>query len=497
MASVTLSIYDIMTNAAPNKPLSDIENIYEVGSQYVFGNARNVISDQYREVLITGFCLHYLFDEIGMETLPAWQMALTEKLYNNRAFIELILENLDKQLYDTYEMTIVDRTGGVTRKDKIETKRNEKWDGTNKAETVGEAKQDNKTTRDITDISEDKITQKSGGSDTATQKQEAKNEAGGTDTTKSIGTDTTKHTGTDGQKTAQYGITKQTHTDEIEYTTETSRDGSVENVQSFDNYSQTNEREFLGYKETVKDRTRTRTIQQYSDTPQGGLTGSDIIGNGNESILNGTGSGGKYLTNATITDSQVDGENSPTTRETQGGIRDTSATQGTIENTQSYDGFIETSHRTPGNNSRDITEVELLGDNGHPYGTDTEATYNSTVTRTPSLTNTVEYGRIDTSNATTNTTQEYGREDERQGKQTVKGTGTITDDGKEQTKVNTEETTGSKGDISGTSELDRKDERKVHGEEKHFKLSYETVSKVQSMMEKIWNLFDPIMLQVY
>ena len=89
MANYTMTLMEILQqNMKPGMSLNNINDVYELASTCLFNNTPvNVINDEYRQNFIIGFTLHFLKDEIGLETLPLWQIALTEKVVNNAAYI--------------------------------------------------------------------------------------------------------------------------------------------------------------------------------------------------------------------------------------------------------------------------------------------------------------------------------------------------------------------------------------------------------------------------
>ena len=105
MGRYTQTVLEILQEAAPNANILDLSVLTDVSSQTLFLNAPlNVLSDKARANFITQFTLHYLRDEIGMETLPLWRFALAEKLYNNAEYINAIYDKLYLQAYTEVEL---------------------------------------------------------------------------------------------------------------------------------------------------------------------------------------------------------------------------------------------------------------------------------------------------------------------------------------------------------------------------------------------------------
>lgn len=105
MARYTEYVYEILQKAAhDDEDISNITDMTAVSERTLFKNAPlNVLSDLARSNFVTQFTLHYFKDELGLETLTLWRMALAEKLYNNSDYINAIYENLARQAYSEYE----------------------------------------------------------------------------------------------------------------------------------------------------------------------------------------------------------------------------------------------------------------------------------------------------------------------------------------------------------------------------------------------------------
>jgi len=117
MGAYTQSIREILQfNKTPQQKLTDVNDVYDLASQYLFDEMpQNVISDDYIEQFITGFTLHFMNDELGLETLPLWKIALNEKIYNSGTYINKIFENLDKEIFAEYNVKSVAENGEMSR----------------------------------------------------------------------------------------------------------------------------------------------------------------------------------------------------------------------------------------------------------------------------------------------------------------------------------------------------------------------------------------------
>ena len=104
MSTYTQSIKSIlMANKRNNESIDNLTDIYAIASRAIFDIApMEVIDEQYRVRLITGFTLHFLNEEIGLETPLLFKLGLSDKIYNNAEFINGIFDKLDKQLFKDY-----------------------------------------------------------------------------------------------------------------------------------------------------------------------------------------------------------------------------------------------------------------------------------------------------------------------------------------------------------------------------------------------------------
>lgn len=192
MSKYTRSIRNILQANAGNNNITTLSGLYNVANTTLFPqDALNVISAEYREQLVTSFALHYMNDELGLETLALWKIALAEKLYNYGSYINLIYANIDKQVFADYRVRQVNTQGS---------NQNTKH-GTG---TVTDAH---------TSESETNVTDSLTHSQTV-QNTESGTVAGtGTVTNAHTGTDSTSHTGTDENAKTGYDTLAQTGTD--------------------------------------------------------------------------------------------------------------------------------------------------------------------------------------------------------------------------------------------------------------------------------------------
>ena len=115
MSKITRTLLSILQENAGDNDITTVEGISAVASSVLFPqDGLDLIDENYQDRLVVGFTLHYLKDEIGMETLPLWKLALLEKLFNNYDYINEIYANLDKQIFSDYRVRNVSNNGTAT-----------------------------------------------------------------------------------------------------------------------------------------------------------------------------------------------------------------------------------------------------------------------------------------------------------------------------------------------------------------------------------------------
>ena len=91
MAKYTISIMDKLMEQATGS-LTDYAVLLDASKKALFTNDELLQLDSaYRDPFALGFALHFFQDEIGLETWPLWQMALMEKIYNNKELFVVIV----------------------------------------------------------------------------------------------------------------------------------------------------------------------------------------------------------------------------------------------------------------------------------------------------------------------------------------------------------------------------------------------------------------------
>lgn len=231
MAEYTISIREILQmHKQPGQDLQNPADVLAIGQSYIFDHAPiNVINTEYREKFMTGFLLHFFNEEIGLETIPLWKIALNEKIINNGEYINLVFDNIDKQLFAEYKVKTLDtantnntdttqtgsgsKTGSVTGSENgtnSETHSdNAHKDGTNthtgantitKGGTITDVKSGTETLHedgDVTDTKTGKELDKKTGNDSLARTGEDESTQSGEDTFTPEGVRTMAHKGSD------------------------------------------------------------------------------------------------------------------------------------------------------------------------------------------------------------------------------------------------------------------------------------------------------------
>lgn len=150
MANFTIQLAEyLQEHMNENQHITDLDDILAVSKECLFGGAPlqalNVLSDDYKDIFIQSFTMHFLYEEIGLETMPAWQLALASKIIDNIDFIELTFENLQNQVYSEYEVRRVEseRTDKGTISTEGEAHNVSHAEGNSEDEFVGKEKQNN------------------------------------------------------------------------------------------------------------------------------------------------------------------------------------------------------------------------------------------------------------------------------------------------------------------------------------------------------------------
>ena len=116
MAKFTIQLSEyLQEHMTEGHSINNLDDVLTTSKEVLFDGAptqaiENVQSSEYRDAFILGFTSHFLFDEIGMETMPAWKLALAAKILETNGFIQSTFEKLDNQVWADYSVRKIDDT---------------------------------------------------------------------------------------------------------------------------------------------------------------------------------------------------------------------------------------------------------------------------------------------------------------------------------------------------------------------------------------------------
>ena len=471
MAKYTMSILDILEANSNGKELSNLANVLSISQEAIFKNVpMNLITEEYRDKLILGFTLHFMYDEIGLETLPAWKTALAEKVYSNAEYINMIYENLDKQVFANYKTSKIKRDRADTLKEAIDILKNIDNTVTSKENgTVTDAGTAS-TTENTT--SKDKASGTSGETQSESNVRAGENGSivdftsentnvlDGESITSNTGTDTTTRTGTSKVDNSR----NDTNNSETERKGTTTVTGTSTDSGSDSNSSESTRTPNL----TNSSSSHTKDL--YSDTPQNGLSGVEA---------------GEYLTTARINDNTSSSQ-STGNEKTSGTSTTNYGRKNVNENITSHDGdkdvttatatSVETSTTT-----NDLTDTNTLNTKATTT-TDNTTTDNRTDKTTTSakdkttITAEITNNKTDTSEGSSESKVVSSAENNNT--QTSENTGEVTTAGR------TDESHGknSTGNIDET--ITKED----------YEFNYEVFLKAEPFTKRIYDIFEDLFL---
>lgn len=519
-AIYTDTIYDILQRANPDVDLTSLTGVHDAAKSSLFNDDMlSLLDEQYRDIFVTAFALHYMQDEIGLPTFYAWKVALFEKMVTSSAWLNLLFENLDKQVFSNYS---VSHTEGANT-DKVSTIGNilKVTNETSKGDTTrtGSIKTADETTGSTSSTANNGATTTSGKtSDTAKETTSAntsntettnltteddktntettettvtddKTNTETTDTTKtgkSTNTETdnisNKETGT--QKTANSGTDKTGHQSNR---TETSTPSGTQTTE----YSAVNTSRNYGAADTSG-------TSHFSDTPQSYLS----------DVANGT-----YLTNATYTTGHAgdhsDSENvGAHTEKVTGGIGSTKTIKSDASGTYDSTTYGKSETRTD-----DLTKTKTGTVKNDGSTTDTtEGTVTTTQTGTETTAGTVTDKQTGTE-TTKGTVTDSGTSSST-GNTEANGTSeSTTTQTKDATASGTATTTGegsttydnlkdaSNATTDGKETTDTTNTKTGEGTDTHDSYSYslnmEAFMRAEPFMNRMWHVFDDLFMCVY
>lgn len=106
MAYFTMTIYDILARYNKDIDTTKTEQVRDAISQTIESHIDMypTLGPEHWNQFLMGFTYHYMFEEIGLETEQMFYTALTEKLINNKEYINSIYDQLEKNLFSRYSV---------------------------------------------------------------------------------------------------------------------------------------------------------------------------------------------------------------------------------------------------------------------------------------------------------------------------------------------------------------------------------------------------------
>lgn len=478
MANYTQSVREILQYYKQSgEDLTNVSDVYAIASRTLFqGVPVSMIGSDYVQPFVTGFTLHFMNEELGYETLPLWKIALNEKIFNNASYINLIFENLDKQIFADYNVKSANKTGSIDT-----TKETSGTVGVERDVTEGGSQTDSGTysetvNKDVSDVYTDDTTA------TTTMHGSELHSTVGSDELKKEGSETRNKLGTDVLTKAGSEETAQSGTDT------TTDDTSNLNKRSSGTQSFTNG----------------MTVQY--DTPMGQLAGNMHTSGGGADGITVTGGSGAYAID-TYSPEDPTGEgynySEGLTYNYMSAAGETGQTQTNVENgndnsvthqvTEMDHGLTAT---TTFDDRTDSTEYDSHEEMS--YGVNAQGqTAERKDTTTYGKSENVRYGLYD--DGVTSGGVADSRYDE-----------TVTDKDTERTLSDDTATSGSKSDtttfgktmsddstqttamneVTGTDTVDSEHET-------NYNINWEMIYRSTTWLNKVWEIFDDLFMQIF
>ena len=511
MAKYTIAIMDKLQEAAGDNDLTDPTVLLPVARNTLFGQELNVIKSQYQDNFVLAFATHFFNEEIGLETWPLWRMALMSKMYSNADFINQTFDELENQVFSEYKIHKLnsDKTGdnklNITTGNTVNVS-NTHNDTENKThEHVGNTNVNDTVTRDLSGTSKSNIDDIQNRNSNNTHNGENITDGkikGSNDDwihTDNSG-DVTTHDSIDVTKTNKgHDITTNSGTDTVSNEGNeknealTSTGSESNNKTTIDNTTDdTGTQKFVIKTEVTEkpDITETNNSEQkYSDTPQNGLL--DV-------------KKGNYLTSLTLQDTKnhKSGTNLTKTEEHNDRTDDLKHhTKGTNEEHSIVEGG-EYSESKSHNDITQTTEHGLKSDKELDI-TDTEKANNWSVQSLDTHVDTHNSGSQVTNNNTTVTTTDTDVINDVLTKKGIQNTdttdkGTITDINSKKISENNNEDINKNGGYN-TDTVESGNKNAVGNEtehndldEKNYTWNYEMFMKSETILNRVWAIFDDI-----
>lgn len=508
MAEYTISIREILQmHKQPGQDLQNPADVLSIGQSYIFDHAPiNVINTNYREKFMTGFLLHFFNEEIGLETIPLWKIALNEKIINNAEYINLVFDNIDKQLFAEYKVKTLN-TATNSSSEATETGRGSKTTS-NSSEEEGSISEehsdtntktgDNSKTLNSTKTGGGTVADAKTGTDTTTETGTVTNSKAGSENNVKTGTDTLASTGTDTTTNSGEDIFTPEGVKVVSHKGEdTTLDRSAEITTG------------LGGKVTEN----LNVVDIHSDTPMGSLDnlrtpGGNAAGLGVTYQTGSSQQGGQtynYMTDASERGQTITREDVSKSQVERGYYLDSSGNMHSDDGvTNQYDSsqiesFAErdsNGHVIVGTERKDttaygkITETEKGTTDTRTYNVTDAKTFNNYLeTETRNTQSALGYNSTNTQTRNTTDTEQttnrdvISEEDVNEGTSATSNSKSVTNTGSESTTDN--KTTANEGEVTNTGTIT------------DTTLNWEMIYKSMPLLNKVWELFDDIFMLIF
>ena len=454
MSTYTTSIKDIMQGAVGNKDEWTLAQMHSYSKQCFFDDEAilNVIKEDYRYHFVTSFAYHYFLHEIGLETFGLWRMRLHGKIYENADYINKIYDTIGRDVFTEYRIR--------HRKGKDNVIGNKLAQGDEQVDrdihNVGESTANNKvdsisdqvTTNDLTNKTEYNSRQENRGTTTNKGTGSVTDERRGKDTTKDFGDTTNEHRG--------YDTTENRGYDEAQH-----RGNDIVSHGGYDIASQSG-----------KEIDRLNEVNLHSDTPMGDLENmmhSPKAGAEGTGVNYATDQGTEYNYL-----SEANEHDASTVRE-----------------------FVDRNSRSDYNSNN---RTDYNSDQKSVYNSDQKAIYNSDQKQVDNRTSETIYNSDntqvrDTEDQTIDNTDQFRKGDDTErstGTQEVEATGHEQGNAHEEHEDNTQDNTVR----SKTEQTDHSLDRDYDEDIEDYSINYEMLLRLEPLMQKIWNIFDPLFMQI-
>lgn len=507
MSKYTISIKDIIyANKGDDDPTT-LAGIHDIAERTLFGAELNVLNPEIVDRFITGFTLHYFNDEIGYETFPMWRIALQEKIWNNSELIDGIYANLDKQVFTDYKVHTSNRTHGkvdsITTNLNSDTKSADSSVGSNtKTGTSSDAHtgtQDLDRTSagatvrggaDSEHLTGDDTTTRTGTTSTARTAQ-GSDQRTGTDTTDRVSADSMTKGGTVSTE-RDYGSTQQgqnaSATNGGDYITESSgntrsESGSYKDKMVGSSYGSTDD----------------NSVNVQFDTPMGSIGNMRSSGTApskGDGVAAASNGAFNYMSAAQENDgsrAEVGSESSETTRSFDNYQVEDQASR-TLDGTASHIATSGSSSQATTGNDDNTTTYNTV-DNASRSGKDTTQ-YNSGTTSKSSGTDVRTDDLQDQVSHDTTREMTYGGKENVSGSE--KATNTFDDTMTHTDNLRDDSVRNNSGSVnvdSTTATTEQHNETET-SDSRDYAFNYEMFMKADIMMNKMWQIFDPIFFSI-